>query len=65
MVFGSLTIHSPAILRAEKRNKIIAVNGEQINYFNDLPAKRVLFLSRISISRDEKEQTIIYLPGSG
>ena len=35
----------------------MAVNGEPINYFNDLPAKIILG-KQITISRDGKEQTI-------
>src|SRR6476620_3907998 len=38
-------------------DKIVAVNGETINYFNDLPAKIILG-RQITISRDGKEQTI-------
>ena len=38
-------------------DKILAVNGEHINYFNDLPAK-IITGKQITISRDGKEQTI-------
>jgi regulator of sigma E protease len=39
-------------------DKIIAVNGEPVNYFDDLPAKIVLG-KQITLLRDGKEQTII------
>lgn len=42
-------------------DNIIAVNGEQINYFNDLPAKIILG-RQITIIRDGKEQTITLPP---
>ena len=38
-------------------DKILAVNGEPINYFDDLPAKIILG-KQIEISRDGKDQTI-------
>jgi regulator of sigma E protease len=38
-------------------DKILAVNGEKIEYFNDLPAKIILG-KQITISRDGKDQTI-------
>ena len=42
-------------------DKIEAVNGEPINYFNDLPAKIILG-KQITFSRDGKEQTITLPP---
>src|SRR5664279_230594 len=42
-------------------DKIVAVNGEQINYFNDLPAKIILG-RQITIDRNGKEQTISLPP---
>jgi regulator of sigma E protease len=38
-------------------DKIIAINGDSIHYFNDLPAKIILG-KQITISRDGKQQTI-------
>jgi regulator of sigma E protease len=42
-------------------DKIIAVNGDSIHYFNDLPAKIILG-KQITFSRDGKEQTITLPP---
>ena len=42
-------------------DKIIAVNGDTINYFNDLPAKIILG-KQITFSRDGKDQTITLPP---
>src|SRR5664279_2208366 len=42
-------------------DKIEAVNGEPIEYFNDLPAKIILG-KQITVSRDGKEQTITLPP---
>jgi regulator of sigma E protease len=38
-------------------DKILSVNGEAVNYFDDLPAKIILG-NQLTISRDGKEQTI-------
>lgn len=42
-------------------DKIIAVNGDSIQYFNELPAKIILG-TQITFSRDGKEQTITLPP---
>ncbi|MGH2564762.1 MAG: site-2 protease family protein, partial [Ginsengibacter sp.] len=42
-------------------DKIVAVNGEPIQYFNDLPAKIILG-KQITLVRDGKQQTIILPP---
>jgi regulator of sigma E protease len=42
-------------------DKILAVNGEPVNYFDDLPAKIILG-KQITVSRDGQEQTITLPP---